>query len=142
MHRLSKILVPAGLVAVAIAAATAPAAAQRSGVEIWSQTCGRCHRPQPANRYTADAWATIMAQMQIYARLTDNETNAILEFLQSAAKRVAASESGAAATVVAEADVTPVGGAADTTGARAQNPGAQQGAVVRYMKALASRRHP
>ncbi len=66
--------------------------AQRSGVEIWSQTCGNCHNIQPANRYTADQWESIMVRMRTWARLTDDESDAVLEFLQGGAKRLASAE--------------------------------------------------
>ncbi len=69
-----------------------PVQAQQSGVETWSQTCGNCHRIQPANRYTADQWETIMSRMATWARLTDDESDAVLEFLQGGAKRIAAAE--------------------------------------------------
>lgn len=63
--------------------------AQRSGVQIWQQNCGRCHTLQPANRYTADLWETIMTEMRLAARLSDAEADKILEFLQSGAKTAA-----------------------------------------------------
>lgn len=68
------------------------AAAQRSGAEIWAQNCGNCHVLQPANRYTAERWAIIMRHMQINARLTDTETEAVLEFLKAGARRTASAE--------------------------------------------------
>lgn len=140
MYRLPKILVPAVLAVSATIALPAATAAQRSGVEIWAQSCGRCHRPQPANRYTADAWETIMAQMRIYARLTDDEASAVLQFLQSGAKPIALDESGTDPTVVAETNVGSIDGA--NRQARATALRAQQDAVERYMTALMSRRHP
>jgi mono/diheme cytochrome c family protein len=83
-------LLAAGLLGLA----TAPARleAQRSGVEIWSQTCGRCHMPQPAIRYTADQWESIMMDMAIFARMTDDDAAAVLEFLKGGAKRVASAD--------------------------------------------------
>jgi hypothetical protein len=145
MYRLLKVLVPAGLVVSAMIASPVPTAAQRSGVEIWAQSCGRCHRPQPARRYTAERWETIVAQMRIYARLTDDEANAVLEFLQGSAKPVAREESGAdSTTVVADAGLIGGAGAADLpeTESQATVLRAQREAVVRYMRALMSRRHP
>jgi len=147
MHRLLKVLIPAGLVVSATIASPVSAAAQRSGVEIWAQSCGRCHRPQPARRYTAERWETIMAQMRIYARLTDAEANAVLEFLQGSAKPVAREESGADSTTVVTDDAgTGLMGDADAvflletdTEATLR---AQREAVERYMRALMSRRHP
>ena len=72
-----------------IAAMPVDVNAQRSGVEIWSQSCGNCHAIQPANRYTADQWETIMQNMQLITRMTDDETTAILGFLKGGAKTLA-----------------------------------------------------
>lgn len=144
MDRLLKVLVPAGLVVSAMIASPVPTAAQRSGVEIWAQSCGRCHRPQPASRYTAERWETIVAQMRIYARLTDDEANAVLEFLQGSAKPVARGESGTDSTTV----VTNDPGAGLIGNADAVPPletdtqatlRVQRETVVRYMRALMSR---
>lgn len=63
--------------------------AERTGVDIWSQACARCHRPQPGIRYTAGQWEIIMVHMEITARLTDDEANAVLEFLKTSAKPLA-----------------------------------------------------
>ncbi|MFQ5447084.1 MAG: hypothetical protein ACE5FF_09120 [Saprospiraceae bacterium] len=61
---------------------TQNATAQRSGVEIWGQTCGNCHVMQPGSRYTAKQWNSIMLHMQVNARLSDEETKAVLEYLK------------------------------------------------------------
>ncbi len=86
----------------------AAVSAQRSGVEIWSQTCGNCHKSQPASRYTTRRWESIATHMKIYARLTDGETRTVLEFLKNGAKDAAtvipASTDEANATVVASTD--------------------------------------
>lgn len=70
-------------------AAPGPLVAQRSGAEVWGQVCGNCHRIQPPQRYTADKWASIMTHMTIQARLTTEEADAVLEFLQAGAHRMA-----------------------------------------------------
>ena len=68
------------------------AAAQRSGAQAWVESCGNCHVLQPANRYKAERWAIIMRHMQINARLTDAETEAVLEFLKAGARESVSSE--------------------------------------------------
>jgi mono/diheme cytochrome c family protein len=65
---------------------------QRSGAEIWGANCGRCHLIQPINRYDAKAWEDIGLHMAITARLTSAQTTAVIDFLKSAARRVAALE--------------------------------------------------
>lgn len=65
---------------------------QRFGAEIWGANCGRCHVIQPINRYDAKAWEDIGMRMAITARLTSAETTELVDFLKSAARRVAALE--------------------------------------------------
>ncbi len=86
---------------VALLAASTTVRAQQSGVELWSQTCSRCHMMQPANRYTADQWETIMVDMRLAARLSADEAEAILNFLKGGARRVAASGASPAPAVLA-----------------------------------------
>jgi len=63
------------------------AAAQRSGAQVWAESCGNCHMLQPANRYKAERWAIIVRHMQINARLTNDETEAVHGFLQAGARQ-------------------------------------------------------
>lgn len=65
------------------------ALAQSSGVEIWSQRCGMCHNQQPADRYDANNWESIMTHMTLNARLTSAQADAVLDFLKSGAREVA-----------------------------------------------------
>lgn len=80
------------------------AMAQSSGVQIWSQRCSSCHRIQPANRYSAENWESIMRHMELYARLPSKQAAQILEFLKSGARKVASLETeGASGFTVASA---------------------------------------
>lgn len=86
--------------------------AQRTGVEIWAQTCGNCHVTQPAARYTAERWTTIMTHMKIYARLTEAEAEATLQFLQGGAQRLivaAHTMTNDAPVLIATSDNTSLG---------------------------------
>lgn len=65
----------------------------QSGVALWSQRCGNCHTLQPPVWYTKLAWEAIMTHMAIYAHLTDDEAEAILEFLKGGAYRAENNES-------------------------------------------------
>lgn len=105
MKAIHRTLVTGGLLSVASALMPGVALGQRSGVQIWAETCGNCHTAQPAARYTADQWASIIVQMKITARMTDDDADAVLQFLQGGAKRVA---SAASAPVVAEDNWQPV----------------------------------
>ena len=92
MKTIMKGLLAAGVMAIAAVASPADLVAQRSGVEIWSQTCGNCHMIQPANRYTEGKWESIMMHMTIATRLTTAESEAVLEFLKGGAKPLASAE--------------------------------------------------
>jgi mono/diheme cytochrome c family protein len=92
MKTIMKGLFAAGVMAIVAVASPADLVGQRSGVEIWSQNCGSCHMIQPANRYTAGKWESIMMHMRIAARMTDDEANAVLEFLRGGAKPLASEE--------------------------------------------------
>lgn len=101
MLRNWKRLCLAALVAPAALAVPARLQAQPSGAELWSRTCGSCHAMQPANRYSADQWETIMVQMRIQARLSREQSDAILDFLKGGARRVAAAVPPLQAAVLA-----------------------------------------
>ncbi len=112
MQTVTRFVLAASLVGLAALTIPTTIAAQRSGVEIWSQTCGSCHTIQPAARYTAGKWESIMAHMTLASRLTDAEAEAVLEFLKGGAKNVAsANRQGQAPEVmatVASSNTVPV----------------------------------
>lgn len=64
--------------------ATAKLEAQESGVELWGQTCSRCHNARPVSERTDREWAMIVSHMRARANLTKSGAQAILEFLQAA----------------------------------------------------------
>ena len=56
----------------------------KSGAQLWGETCARCHNaPSPAT-YSDDQWSIIMGHMKIKAGLTDLEARKIESFLKSA----------------------------------------------------------
>ena len=60
------------------------AVAQKTGAQLWGENCIRCHStPSPAAYNDVD-WSTIGMHMRIRALLTKEETDKIVEFLQSA----------------------------------------------------------
>ena len=57
---------------------------EKSGAQLWAETCNRCHlAPSPAD-YNDTDWATISMHMRIRANLVDTDIKKIQEFLQSA----------------------------------------------------------
>lgn len=86
----------AGLLALAVIVFPQQALSQRSGVEVWSANCGRCHELQPPNRYSAKDWSSLVTHMAITARLTGAESAAIREFLIGGARMVGGEDDAAA----------------------------------------------
>lgn len=95
----------AGLMVLA-APGTAQAQDSRSDVEIWAQSCSSCHAIQPARRYTADQWESIMVHMKLTANLTDAESAAVLRFMTQGARKPGATydEDRGAASLSARLD--------------------------------------
>lgn len=57
---------------------------EKSGAQMWGETCNRCHiAPSPAD-YNDTDWETISLHMRVRANLTENESKKIEEFLKSA----------------------------------------------------------
>lgn len=57
---------------------------EKSGAQLWGETCNRCHiAPSPAD-YNDTDWETISLHMRIRANLTEYESKKIEEFLKSA----------------------------------------------------------
>ena len=56
--------------------------AAKSGAQLWSENCQRCHNtPSPAT-FSHEQWETIGLHMQTRALLTDQEREKIVEFLK------------------------------------------------------------
>lgn len=67
-----------------ISQGTEEAEMEKSGAQLWAETCNRCHlAPSPAD-YNDTDWETINLHMRIRANLAENEIRKIQEFLQSA----------------------------------------------------------
>lgn len=57
---------------------------ERSGAQLWGETCSRCHLvPSPA-AYNDTDWSTIELHMRIRANISESDSNKIFEFLKSA----------------------------------------------------------
>ncbi|SNZ01364.1 hypothetical protein [Flagellimonas pacifica] len=57
---------------------------EKSGAQLWGETCNRCHiAPSPAD-YNDTDWETISLHMRVRANLTEKESMKIEEFLKSA----------------------------------------------------------
>lgn len=63
--------------------APSKAVAAKSGVQLWSENCQRCHNtPSPAT-FSPEIWETVGLHMQTRALITDKEREKIVEFLKA-----------------------------------------------------------
>ena len=57
--------------------------ADKSGAQLWSENCQRCHNTPAPKTFSDEQWKTIGMHMQSRALLTNNERDKIVDFLQS-----------------------------------------------------------
>ena len=66
-----------------VATGTAPSAVEKSGAQLWAETCVRCHNIRSPSNYSAAQWEVVMMHMRVRANLTPEEHKKILAFLKS-----------------------------------------------------------
>ena len=54
----------------------------KSGSQLWSQNCQRCHNTPPSSAFTNTQWEILNTHMKQRAMLTDDEYKKILDFMQ------------------------------------------------------------
>jgi hypothetical protein len=54
----------------------------KSGAQLWTENCQRCHNTPSPSSFSAEQWETIGMHMQSRALLTDKERDKIVEFLK------------------------------------------------------------
>jgi cytochrome c553 len=59
---------------------------EKSGSELWSENCGRCHNAPGSSVYNAEQWEVLGQHMRMRAHITAMEAQKITEFLQSSKK--------------------------------------------------------
>lgn len=58
-------------------------ASDKTGEQLWSQTCSRCHYSRPPQSYSAGQWDAVVTHMRLRANLTGEEQRKITAFLQA-----------------------------------------------------------
>lgn len=66
-----------------IASCVSTKVANKSGSQLWTQNCMRCHNSPPSSAFTNTQWSVISSHMRQRAMLTEAESKKILEFLQA-----------------------------------------------------------
>ncbi|MBP7511009.1 MAG: hypothetical protein KA981_03715 [Bacteroidia bacterium] len=57
---------------------------EKSGAVLWSENCSRCHYSPDPEDYNDAQWEVIVMHMRVRTSLTEDESEKILKFLQSA----------------------------------------------------------
>ncbi len=58
--------------------------ADKTGVQLWGENCGRCHNAPGPGEFNNDNWDIVGMHMQVRANLTKTDVQKITEFLKSA----------------------------------------------------------
>ena len=56
----------------------------KTGTELWSENCQRCHNTPPSSAFTNTQWEVINTHMRQRAMLTEAEYKKITAFMQDA----------------------------------------------------------
>ncbi len=56
--------------------------AAKSGAQLWSENCQRCHNTPSPSTYSPEKWETIGMHMQSRALITEMEKDKIVAFLK------------------------------------------------------------
>lgn len=71
------------LTALLMSCSTTTKIANRSGSELWSANCGRCHNAPPSSTYSPEQWEVIGLHMKTRALITDIEKDKIVAFFKA-----------------------------------------------------------
>ena len=86
IQRLSAVLIiVAAIITITSINGCAPskAVAAKTGVQLWSENCQRCHNTPSPSTFSPEMWETVGMHMQTRALLTEDERKKIVEFLKS-----------------------------------------------------------
>lgn len=65
------------------APAVQSSANMKSGAQLWSENCTRCHNLRPPTSFSDTQWDTIVHHMRLRANLTGYEARQIVTFLKA-----------------------------------------------------------
>ena len=54
----------------------------KTGSQLWSENCGRCHNAPGSSVYSSDQWEVLMLHMQTRAMIPDGDCQKIQAFLK------------------------------------------------------------
>jgi cytochrome c5 len=56
---------------------------KKSGVQLWSENCNRCHNSRQPETFSDAQWDVVVHHMRLRANLTGDEAREIVKFLQA-----------------------------------------------------------
>ncbi|MEI8280713.1 MAG: cytochrome c [Bacteroidota bacterium] len=56
----------------------------KTGTQLWTENCQRCHNIPPPNAFNKENWEVIGMHMEMKAHLTEAEKDKIVDFLKAA----------------------------------------------------------
>ena len=56
---------------------------KKSGAQLWSDNCMRCHNSRPPQEFSDAQWDVVVHHMRLRANLTGDEARKIAEFLKA-----------------------------------------------------------
>ena len=69
-------------IVISIASCVSTKVTDKSGTQLWSENCQRCHNTPPSSAFTNTQWEVINTHMRQRAMLTENEYKKITEFMK------------------------------------------------------------
>lgn len=84
MKRNTMIMLVGGVLALTafIAGCVTTKVSDKSGTQLWSENCQRCHNTPPSSSFSNAQWEIINTHMRQRAMLTEEEYKKITEFMQ------------------------------------------------------------
>lgn len=76
------ILITVSMIAILDSCTASQKISMKSGAQLWTENCQRCHNTPSPSTFSHEQWETIGMHMQSRALLTEVEKNKIVEFLK------------------------------------------------------------
>lgn len=61
-------------------------ASEKTGSQLWSQNCARCHNAPPVSTYSSDQWEVLALHMKTRTMIPDRDIKKIENFLKDGSK--------------------------------------------------------
>ena len=70
-------------IGISIVSCVSTKVSDKSGTQLWSENCQRCHNTPPSSAFTNTQWEVVNTHMRQRAMLTETEYKKITEFMQA-----------------------------------------------------------